>query len=265
MGNRRQKKPEALTRVFRASRGYFVAAAIFSCAINILYLASPLYMLQVYDRVLSSGSVVTLVMLTLALLLALATLAGLNAIRSRILTRASIRLDRYLAPAVVEATAELPAGQATSQPLRDFDTFRQFVTGPGIHAVLDAPWAPIYVAVIFLLSPVLGAFALCAAIVLVGLALVNELLVRVPLADANASAARNYAFTDMGLRNGEVIRAMGMLDGFLQRWSGDRTRISITRRRQAIGQRRCRALFVFCAWPCSRSSSASAPTWRSTM
>ena len=217
--------PEPLKQMLSGVRGYFAAAALFSCAINILYLASPIYMLQIYDRVLSSGSVVTLVMLSLALLLTLATLASLDAIRSRVLTRASARLDKLMAPAVVAATAELPAGRATSQPLRDFDNFRQFVTGPGIHAILDLPWAPIYIAVIFLLSPYLGAFALVSAAVLVGLALLNEFLVRAPLADANESAARNYAFTEMGLRNSEVMRAMGMLDGFLDRWSGERKRV----------------------------------------
>ena len=219
------KTPDALTSAFRASRGYFIAAALFSCGINVLYLASPIYMLQVYDRVLSSGSTTTLIMLTVALLMALATLAGLDLIRSRVLTRASVRLDRCLSAAVVEATAERGGSGATSQPLRSFDTFRQFVTGPGIHAVLDLPWAPLYIAVIFLLSPVLGAFALASALLLIGLAFVNEFLVREPLADANESAARNYAFTEMGLRNSEVIRAMGMVDGFLQRWGGDRRRV----------------------------------------
>jgi len=109
-----------MRRVFDACRRYFVTALLFSLAINLLYLASPLYMLQVYDRVVSSGSHVTLVMLTLVLLVALAALAGLDSVRARILARASIHLDRLLAGRVVTVTMESAARGATarSQPLR---------------------------------------------------------------------------------------------------------------------------------------------------
>ena len=134
-------------------------------------------MLQVYDRVISSASHVTLVMLTIVLLVALIALAGLDVVRARVLTRASVRLDRLLAGRVLAATMESSAKGAppTSQTLRDFDTFRQFVTGAGIHAVFDLPWAPIYIFVIFLLHPLLGAFALASAIMLVALAVVRPM------------------------------------------------------------------------------------------
>ena len=167
-----QTKPKSdeIQRVLLACRDYFVVAALFSLAINLLYLASPLYMLQVYDRVISSASQTTLVMLTLALLLAFVALAALDALRARVLTRGSIRLDRLLAGRVVAATVDLSTGGvARSQPLRDFDNFRQFITGAGIHAIFDLPWAPIYIGVIFLLHPLLGAFAFGSATVLVPL------------------------------------------------------------------------------------------------
>ena len=213
-----------MRRVFDACRRYFVTALLFSLAINLLYLASPLYMLQVYDRVVSSGSHVTLVMLTLVLLVALAALAGLDSVRARILARASIHLDRLLAGRVVTVTMESAARGATarSQPLRDFDSFRQFITGSGIHAVFDLPWAPIYIGVIFLLHPWLGTFALGSAIVLVLMALLNERMVRQPLTEANNAATRNYSFTEMSLRNSEVVQAMGMMPGLLNRWSRER-------------------------------------------
>ncbi len=216
--------PDEVRRVLDACRRYFITALIFSFAINLLYLASPLYMLQVYDRVVPSASHVTLVMLSLVLLLALAALAGLDSVRARILARASIRLDHLLAGRVVTATMESAAhgGTVRSQPLRDFDNFRQFITGSGIHAVFDLPWAPIYIGVIFMLHPWLGAFALVSAIVLVLMALLNEHLVRHPLSQASDAAARNYAFTDMSLRNAEVVQAMGMMPGLLNRWSRDR-------------------------------------------
>src|SRR5436190_1648750 len=146
-------KNDELRRVLQACRSYFVTAGLFSLAINLLYLAPPLYMLQVYDRVISSSSIVTLVMLTLVLLLSLAALASRDWVRSRVLTRTSIRFDRILAGRIVAATVENAArgGTGRSQPLRDFDTFRQFVTGGGIHAIFDLPWAPIYIGIIFIL------------------------------------------------------------------------------------------------------------------
>jgi ATP-binding cassette subfamily C protein len=216
---------DEVRQALSACREYFVAAAVFSLAINLLYLATPLYMLQVYDRVISSASVSTLVMLTVALLIALVALAGLDVVRARVLTRAGIRLDRRLAGRIVAATVDQAGSGSRSQPLRDFDTFRQFITGSGIHALFDLPWAPIYIAVIFVLHPLLGAFAFASAVVLVVLALLNEALVRRPLAEAGDSASRNYAFTEMSLRNAEVVRAMGMVEGLLGRWARDRNRL----------------------------------------
>lgn len=208
----------------QSCQGYFVIAAIFSLAINLLYLAAPLYMLQVYDRVISSASEITLLMLTIALLLAFMALAGLDAVRARILTRASVRLDQTIAARVMTAIILRPAsaGGVRAQLLRDFDTFRQFVTGTGIHAVFDLPWTAIYIVVIFVLHPSLGAFAFGCSILLILVALLNERLVKPPLTEAGEAASRNYSFTEMSLRNTEVVRAMGMTAGLLQRWSRDR-------------------------------------------
>jgi ATP-binding cassette, subfamily C, type I secretion system permease/ATPase len=222
----KKSKSDEIQRMLMACRGYFITAALFSLAINLLYLASPLYMLQVYDRVISSASHLTLVMLTIALLVAFVALAGLDAVRARILTRASVRLDRLMAPRIMTAIVErAQESGARSQFLRDFDTFRQFVTGHGIHAIFDLPWAPIYIGVIVMLHPLLGAFAFGCAVILVCMALLNEWAVRAPLGEANEASTRNYGFTEMSLRNTEVIRALGMTDGLLRRWSRDRYRM----------------------------------------
>jgi ATP-binding cassette, subfamily C, bacterial len=220
-------RSEELRRLLKRSQGYFVTAAIFSLAINLLYLAGPLYMLQVYDRVISSSSEITLLMLTIALLLAFTALAGLDAVRARVLTRTSVRLDHDIAPRVMTAIIDRSAkiGGARSQLLRDFDSFRQFITGTGIHAVFDLPWVPIYLAVIFGLHPFLGLFALACSIILIAMALLNEWIVKPPLSEANEAASRNYSFTEMSLRNTEVVCAMGMTAGLLQRWSRDRSRM----------------------------------------
>jgi ATP-binding cassette, subfamily C, bacterial len=166
-------------------------------------------------------------MLTIALLMAFTALAGLDAVRARVLTRASIRLDQRIASRIMTAIIERSGnfGGARSQLLRDFDTFRQFVTGMGVHAIFDLPWAPIYIAVIFMLHPALGAFALGCSIVLILMALLNEWMVKQPLSESGAAASRNYGFTEMSLRNTEVVRAMGMTEGLLKRWSRDRNRM----------------------------------------
>jgi ATP-binding cassette subfamily C protein len=222
----RAKQPDELDTALNACKRYFFTTLIFSLAINLLYLAAPLYMLQIYDRVIASASQVTLVMLTLVLLVAFVALTGLDVVRARILTRASVRLDRLLAGRVIAATMEsaIRGAPPSSQMLRDFDNFRQFVTGAGIHAVFDLPWAPIYILVIFLLHPLLGLFALLSAIGLVGLAVFGQWRVQGPIAEASEAASRNYAFTDMSLRNAEVVQAMGMMPGLLKRWNRDRSR-----------------------------------------
>jgi PrtD family type I secretion system ABC transporter len=211
-----------LSQLLRSVVPYLGTAGAFSLAINLLYLAGPLYMLQVYDRVVPSSSETTLVMLTVALLMAYLALSGLDAMRARVLTRASVKLDRKVAAAVVTASIDQPIGGARSQYLRDFDSFRQFISGAGIHALFDLPWAPVYIAVIFMLHWSLGAFALACSLLLVVMALANEWLVGKPLSGANAAAARNYAFTEMSLRNTEAIRAMAMTPGLLDRWGADR-------------------------------------------
>jgi ATP-binding cassette subfamily C protein len=214
-----------LRRAVRGCGSYFLPAAVFSAGVNILYLASPIYMLQVYDRVVSSGSVPTLVMLTLALLLALLVMAALDCLRAQILIRAGVRLDRVLSERVMAAMvrqANAAPGAGRSQALRDLDTFRQFVTSSSFYALFDAPWAPLYIALIALLHPLLGGLALAFAVILLGLALLNERLTGHILAEAGEAASRNYAFTEASLRNSHVIEAMGMIEGLLARWRLDR-------------------------------------------
>src|SRR6266478_3161618 len=124
----RQVSRSELREALGSCRGYFWAVGLFSAAINVLYLASPLYMLQVYDRVVSSASVPTLLMLTVALLIALSAMAALDWVRARILIRAGLRFDRLLSGRVMAAVvkqANATPGASRSQALRDFDTFRQ--------------------------------------------------------------------------------------------------------------------------------------------
>ncbi|WP_088690541.1 MULTISPECIES: type I secretion system permease/ATPase [unclassified Rhizobium] len=213
------RNPE-LRAIAHQLRRYYHVAGFFSLAVNLLYLAGPIYMLQVYDRVMSSGSVTTLVMLSLILLVAYVCLVGLDMVRGRILSRAGIRMDALLSQRLLLASLERP--ESRSQPLRDLDTIRQFATGGGVTALFDLPWVPIYLVVLFLLHPLLGAFALCGGVVIGSLAVMNELVLRKSLSEAGDASNRNYAFTDISLRNAEAVNAMGMATNLIVRWSDDR-------------------------------------------
>jgi ATP-binding cassette subfamily C protein len=216
---------DELKQAVTACLPQFGAAALFSFCINLLYLGSPLYMLQVYDRVLASGSRYTLVMLTVALVLALAAMAALDAIRARVLVRCGVGFDARLSTRLMTALIDRGArsgGVRRAELLRDLDQLRQLLAGPAVHALFDLPWLPIYVAILCLLHPVLGLIALAGALGLLALAALNELVTGRTLRRANDAASRSYGVTDAALRNAEVIQAMGMQAGLLARWRQDR-------------------------------------------
>ena len=206
-----------------ACRAAFLSAAFFSLFVNLLMLVPSIYMLQVYDRVIASGSESTLLMLTLLAVFLFVVLGGLEWLRAQILIVASVRLDALLGPTlhdVVFARALDSGGRRPdAQPLADLDRLRQFLTGQGLFAVLDVPWLPIYVAVMFMFHPWFGASAIVATIALVGLAVWNELATRDLLSDANKHDAKANLQTVAHLRNVEVIASMGMLPRLRERWS----------------------------------------------
>lgn len=223
-----RKLPDEILAALRACRPHFVAAALFSMAINLLYLALPIYTSQVYDRVLASGNMATLVMLSLAFVFAIAALAGLESVRVRVLNRGGMRLDALLSRRVISASVEQslisPAIQR-AQPLRELDSFRSIVTGSGLTALLDLPWALLFLGVLFVIHPALGGAAVLCAAVLLALAVLNEYMSRKPLADSAQAAMRSYAFAEASLKNAEIIHASGMIDGLLARWRKDRNRM----------------------------------------
>lgn len=189
--------------------------------INVIGLVPAIYMLQIYDRVLMSRNETTLLMLTVILIGFYIMQGMLELARSKLLIRVGAQLDMKLNDRVFVAAFERNlkrAGGNAGQSLGDLTNVRQFLTGNGLFAFFDAPWAPIYIAVIFLLSPWLGLFALVAALVLFALAWLTEVSTRKPLAEANqvAISANNYATNN--LRNAEVIEAMGMLGNLKRRW-----------------------------------------------
>lgn len=212
--------PTELREAFKACRGGFFWVAGFSLFINMLMFVGPLYMLQVYDRVLTSRSEVTLVMLTVLAIGLLMVYGLLESIRSRILVRLGLRLDRLLNPQLLDRSFRILnlAQSGQSQALKDLSTIREFLTGPGLLAFFDAPWVPIFIAVGFLLHPLLGLVSLVGALVIFGLALANELRTRGPLREAGQASIAANQYITASLRNAEVVRAMGMMEGVRRRW-----------------------------------------------
>jgi ATP-binding cassette subfamily C protein/ATP-binding cassette subfamily C exporter for protease/lipase/ATP-binding cassette subfamily C protein EexD len=198
-----------------------------SLFLNLLALASPLYMFQVFDRVLASGRVETLVALTAVAAFALVCLGALEVIRSRSLARISTWLDRALARIVLKASVgEALAGRPIgAQAMNDLAQLRGFISSQGICPIFDAPWTPVFVAVIWVLHPWLGMLALVGAALLFTLALANELLTRAPLAGAGQAWLTGQRRYETALRNAEVVQAMGMLPALLQRWQADHERV----------------------------------------
>ena len=205
----------------RVHRNAFWAVALFSLVINFLYLTPSLYMLQVYDRVVTARSELTLLFLSILAVGLFAIMGGLEYARSQVLIRVSNAIDEVLSKRVFTATFEnnLRAGQGNpAQALGDLNNVRQFVTGNGLFAFLDAPWIPIYLIVIFMLHPMLGWFAVGGTLVLVILTYITEKVSKRPLEEANRNAMLASNFANSNLRNAETIEAMGMLRPMITRW-----------------------------------------------
>ena len=212
---------DEIGQTLRGFRQAFRNVGIFSAIINLMMLVPSLYMLQVYDRVLASGNQTTLLMLTLMVVGAFILMHGLELIRSFLMIRVGAQLDLKLNQRVYTASFEQNlkrAGGNAGQALNDLTTVRQFITGNGLFAFFDAPWFPVYLAVIFMFDWVLGAFAVAGTAVLIALAWANEVVSRKPLGEANALSVSSGNLATNNLRNAEVIEAMGMLPNLMTRW-----------------------------------------------
>ncbi|AVV34733.1 type I secretion system permease/ATPase [Halomonas sp. SF2003] len=211
-----------LQKVLDHCRRSFVYVGLFSLFINLLMLVPPLYMLQVYDRVITTRSQETLLMLTLVVVFLFMVMGALELVRSRILVRVGNRLDVLLSPrlygAMFKRSLTTP-GKPSAQPLNDLTTLRQFLSGNGLFAFFDAPWVPVYIGVLALFHPWFGLFALGAGLVLAVIALINEKTTRQLLADANGQHVLSQDLANSNLRNAEVLHAMGMLPGIQGRWA----------------------------------------------
>jgi ATP-binding cassette subfamily C protein EexD len=178
-------------------------------------------MLQLYDRVLTSRSEDTLIMLTSIVVVLFITMALLEIVRSKILVRVGNKIDSILSERIFTTLFDLAnksPGKASSMPLSDLTSIRQFMTGNGLFAFFDAPWIPIYIAVLFMFHPVFGYFAIFAAIVLICFTIINEYSTKEKLAEANKLNRASTIYVDSNIRNAEVINAMGMKNNIKHIW-----------------------------------------------
>lgn len=220
--NNKEGRPLVAAALSRTKRAFSSVAAI-SAVTNILMLTGPIFMMQVYDRVLASRSVPTLVALSLLAIGLYLFLGILELIRSRILARIGEGLDEQLSDVTFEAVMVLPLRmskkEAISQPIRDLEQIRQFMSGPGPVAICDLPWLPLYLAIIFLFHSYLGWLAVAGAAVLIALTISSEFLMRSPTAKTSRLAAVRSEVVEAGRRNAETLHAMGMRTAYSRRWN----------------------------------------------
>ena len=213
--NPRESGLTPLSMAIAACKRQFIGAATFSAFSNLLYMAPTLYMLQVYDRVIPTGGVTTLILLSLVTLTALGLLGALDWLRSRLMVRASAGLDRQLAGPILDAVLRQPGLSAMSRmkAMREFDHLRQSLSGAGLLALFDLPWTPIYLILAFLMHPALALLGLVASALLFGLTFLNERATNAPLQAANEAASAAYATQDFASGSADVIRALGHAPG----------------------------------------------------
>ena len=223
---------------FRQFRSHFLYAGLFSFFINLILLVPPLYMIQVFDRVLVSRSAETLLMLTLAAVGTLVMLFLLDALRSALLLSAGGLIDRLLGERVISAlisNASKVNRAESVHGLRDVSLMRNFLGGASIIALFDLPWGIFFVLFTFFFHPLLGMIALLSVAALFALAWSNEKLNRADLEKVQVDGRRAGQFIDQGLRNADVVNALGMRRGFVQRW--ERMNAPVLEGQEETGQR----------------------------
>lgn len=210
------KLPRDMAEAVEACRPHFLAAAVFSLFLNLLFLAPAIYMLQVYDRVVATGGKMTLLFITLALAVALFALSALDAIRNRLLVRASLRLDALLAPKILKRMMGRNSNAAV-QAMRDFETVRQAIGSPVAGALFDVPWFPLFLAVAFLLHFWIGILATAASAILFFVAWRNQRATAETMQTATQAMAASQAAAQTVALNNDTVRALGMVGTMVNR------------------------------------------------
>lgn len=217
-------------------RWAFIGIALLSCVLNVLFLTGSFYMLEVYDRVLPSGSVPTLVGLAIIVAVLYVFQAFVDAIRGRLLARVGTAMDAQINGRTLQALTHLPLMTSSidsTQPARDLDTIRGFLASPGPTAVFDMPWIPFYLVICFAFHPAIGWAATIGGLVLVVIALFTEILSRKPVETAYVLGRQRNTLSETFRRNAEVLRAMGMEARLGQTWTHVNDQLATAQQRNA--------------------------------
>lgn len=215
-------KFEIFNRSLNACRAAFYYSLLFSLVSNLMTLSVPIYSLQVLDRVISSGSMETLLMLTIIVVIALVALSLIQIVRSSVLIRLGNWLDNKLSPMLFEhgiSGAVLNRSTKGSQHLQDFASIKGFLTGAGINSLLDAPWSLIFVVILFYIHPTIGFISIIGGIILLLIAIINEIKTKELLDKASEHNMLSSNYADTAARNSEAIEAMGMLSNISKIWN----------------------------------------------
>ena len=210
-----------MSRALGALRSAFLAVGAMSGVSNLLMLTGPLFMLQVYDRVLASQSIPTLIALVGLVIGLYLFLGTVDALRARMLVRVGWRVDEQIGPMALSSTLDmrLRNGRETTQPLGDLDQIRQFLGGSGPVAICDLPWMPLFLGIVFAFHPWLGMLALVGGLILIVMTLISEFVTRKKVARMSSQTAKRNTLVEAGRQNAEAIRAMGMEGAFRSTWA----------------------------------------------
>ena len=207
------KRNSELSAALARCRHALIGIGVFTAAINLLQLTGPLFMLEVYDRVLPGRSVPTLVAISILALVMFAFQGLLDVVRSRVLVRIAASVDETLSQRVFDLATKLPLKAITPpsfQPVHDLDRIRSFMSTVGPAAFFDLPWMPLYLGICFVFHPLIGWAATVGGVILIGITIATEFLTRQPARDAAAVADGRMGLAEASRRNAEVVQAMGM-------------------------------------------------------
>ena len=227
----RQPAPEvsSIKDALHACKDSFVAVGVFSGAVNLLMLVPAFYMLNVYDKAVGHNSIQTLAMLSLLTLLLFMAMGALEIARTQVLVHIATKLHDILSPPLHRVSFEnavlVGPDNASPQPLLDLNGFRTFLSGPALLAILDAPWVPVYLTVLFLFHPLLGWMGVAACVIFLALAIANQSMTQNLLAEANNINRLSSVSMAQELRNAEVTAAMGMLGNLRARWQAGQSQL----------------------------------------
>lgn len=211
----------------KACRQHFLFALCFESCVNVLLLAYPIFMMQVYDRVINAKSWETLVALLIGLIIAVAAKGIFQWVRGTLLIRASARIERRLADRLFKVVVRKSAsgtGPAHAQLLRDLDMYRQFITGKGAMAALDMPWGFLFLGILFLLDPAIGITAAICIAISAAATVANAILTKRALIKANVVGSASQQFSDAATRSAEAVVGLGMLNAVISRWRNERNK-----------------------------------------